>query len=64
MIIICKQSVNPSRDAAGAVRAAQSFHKTASPRVVGYRQGYLVRISELNSCSIHSIQLIKTLDSY
>ena len=37
MIIICKQSVNPSLDAAGAVRAAQSFLKTASPRVVGYR---------------------------
>ena len=37
VIIICKQSVNPSRDAAGAVRAAQSFHKTASPRVLGYR---------------------------
>ena len=48
MIIICKQSVNPSLDAAGAVRAAQSFHKTASPRVVGYREGYSVRISELN----------------
>ena len=59
MIIICKQSVNPSRDAAGAVRAAQSFHKTASPRVVGYRQGYLVRISELNMTAV-----ISTLSSY
>ena len=37
MIIICKQSVNPIRDAAGAVRAAKSFHKTATPRVIGYR---------------------------
>ena len=54
MIIICKQSVNPSLDAAGAVRAAQSFLKTASPRVVGYRQGYLVRISELKRSSKYS----------
>jgi len=37
VIVICKQAVNPSKDGVGAVKAAQSFHKTVRLNVIGYR---------------------------
>ena len=37
VIILCKQSLNPAIDANGAVRAGQSFHKTAQIKLLGYR---------------------------
>eukprot|EP00090_Calanus_glacialis_P001173 TRINITY_DN10814_c0_g1_i2.p1 TRINITY_DN10814_c0_g1~~TRINITY_DN10814_c0_g1_i2.p1 ORF type:complete len:420 (-),score=100.19 TRINITY_DN10814_c0_g1_i2:746-2005(-) len=37
VIIICKQAVNPTHDAAGALRAAQEFNPTSTAKVVGYR---------------------------
>ena len=36
-MIICKQSLNPVIDSAGAISAGQSFHKTARLNVIGYR---------------------------
>ena len=32
-----KQAVNPTHDAAGALRAAQEFNPTSTAKVVGYR---------------------------
>ena len=32
-----KQSVNPAKDAAGALKAAQSFNKAGRTKVIGYR---------------------------
>eukprot|EP00092_Neocalanus_flemingeri_P032227 GFUD01035027.1.p1 GENE.GFUD01035027.1~~GFUD01035027.1.p1 ORF type:complete len:416 (+),score=121.31 GFUD01035027.1:334-1581(+) len=37
VIIICKQSVNPTHDTAGALRAAQGMLATAKTKVLGYR---------------------------